>query len=403
MEVKTYTQTLEFLRSYIEPVASTAEKAISEALGFVLAEDLHSPIDLPLFNNSAMDGWAFGSEDIKPEGFTLKEVGSSFAGHPCPKKLQSGECVRIMTGGEVPEGADTVVKQEIVKADDKEITFPSEVRAGDNVRRKGEEIRSGDVCMTKGTLLHAPEINFLAALGIHKVTVFKKVRVGFFSTGDELQSIDQPLARGKIYDSNRYCIGAMLREKGFDIIDYGVIKDNPEALKECLLRASQECDAVITSGGVSVGEADFTRKVVLEIGELISWHCLIKPGKPLAVGKIGKAYFFGLPGNPTAAQVTFYAIVSIALALLSGQKNPKLIYALAAAKGKFKKYLGYTDFQRGLLTMQDGLVTVTPAGSQKTGALKSMIKANCFIYLADDQAAPEDGELIPVVPFWGTC
>lgn len=195
MEVKTYTQTLEFLRSYIEPVASTAEKTISEALGFVLAEDLHSPIDLPLFNNSAMDGWAFGSEDIKPEGFTLKEVGSSFAGHPYPKKLQSGECVRIMTGGEVPEGADTVVKQEIVKADDKEITFPSEVRADDNVRRKGEEIRSGDVCMTKGTLLHAPEINFLAALGIHKVTVFKKVKVGFFSTGDELQSIDQHLLR----------------------------------------------------------------------------------------------------------------------------------------------------------------------------------------------------------------
>lgn len=350
-----------------------------------------------------MDGWAFGSEDIKPEGFTLKEVGSSFAGHPYPKKLQSGECVRIMTGGEVPEGADTVVKQEIVKADDKEITFPSEVRADDNVRRKGEEIRSGDVCMTKGTLLHAPEINFLAALGIHKVTVFKKVKVGFFSTGDELQSIDQPLAPGKIYDSNRYCIGAMLREKGFDIIDYGVIKDNPETLRECLLRASQECDAVITSGGVSVGEADFTRKVVLEIGELISWHCLIKPGKPLAVGKIGKAYFFGLPGNPTAAQVTFYAIVSIALALLSGQKDPKLVYALAAAKGKFKKNVGYTDFQRGLLTMEDGRVTVTPAGSQKTGALKSMIKANCFIYLADNQAAPADGELIPVVPFWGAC
>jgi molybdopterin molybdotransferase len=229
------------------------------------------------------------------------------------------------------------------------------------------------------------------------------VKVGFFSTGDELQSIDQPLAPGKIYDSNRYCIGAMLREKGFDIIDYGVIKDNPETLKECLLRASQECDAVITSGGVSVGEADFTRKVVLEIGELISWHCLIKPGKPLAVGKIGKAYFFGLPGNPTAAQVTFYAIVSIALALLSGQKDPKLVYALAAAKGKFKKNVGYTDFQRGLLTMEDCRVTVTPAGSQKTGALKSMIKANCFIYLADNQAAPADGELIPVVPFWGAC
>ena len=160
---------------------------------------------------------------------------------------------------------------------------------------------------------------------------------------------------------------------------------------------------MITSGGVSVGEADFTRKVVLEIGELISWHCLIKPGKPLAVGKIGKAYFFGLPGNPTAAQVTFYAIVSIALALLSGQKDPKLVYALAAAKGRFKKNVGYTDFQRGLLTMEDGRVTVTPAGSQKTGALKSMIKANCFIYLADNQAAPADGELIPVVPFWGAC
>lgn len=403
MEFKTYSQTLSFLTSYVSAIEETSQKDLASALDFILAEDVKASVNLPLFNNSAMDGWAFSGKEIKAAGFALTEVGTSFAGHPYSGCLRRGECVRIMTGGEVPEGADTVVKQEIVRAEDKLISFPSGISAGENVRRKGEELKVGQICLSKGTLLRAPHLNYLAAVGVSQVKVFRKIKVGFFSTGDELQAIDRPLVPGKIYDSNRYCIQAMLREKGFEAIDYGVIKDNPEALKTCLSKAAEECDAIITSGGVSVGEADFTRQVMLSLGELVPWHCLIKPGKPLAIGKIGNTLFFGLPGNPTAAQVTFYAIVAIALRLLAGEKDPKLTYAMAYAKGKFKKALGYTDFQRGILEFEEGKVTVRAAGSQKTGVLSSMISANCFIQFADDKQAPTEGELIPVVPFAGVC
>lgn len=405
MNVKTYKETITFLQDFISPVKESFNSNLSSSLGFVLAEDIKAGIDLPLFNNSAMDGWAFNSKDIKADGFTLTEVGSSFAGHPYTRPLKPGECVRIMTGGEVPLNADTVTKQEIVSVlpDGKSICFPAGLRAGDNVRRQGEEIRAGDICLKQGTKLHAQHLNYLASLGISNVVVFRKPKIGFFSTGDELQPLGTPLQKGKIYDSNRYCISAMLRESGYEINDYGIIEDNFEALQNCVLKASRECDCVITSGGVSVGEADFTRKVVTQNGSLVDWHCLIKPGKPLAIGKVGDAYFFGLPGNPTAAQVTFYAIVSIGLRRLSGETSPKLIFSLARAKGKFKKRSGYTDFQRGILEFSEGTVTVQAAGSQKTGALRSMVDANCFICFEDEKEAPREGELVPVIPFYGAC
>lgn len=403
MDTKTYEETISFLKNYVSPIQETFTTDLSSSLGHVLADDVTATIDLPLFNNSAMDGWAFIGSDIKSDGFELIEVGSSFAGHPYNKALLPGQCVRIMTGGEVPENADTVAKQEIVKADGKHIFFPSGLTAGENVRRKGEEIRSGEVCMVAGTKLHAPQLNYLASLGIKNVKVIRKPKIGFFSTGDELQPLGSPLQKGKIYDSNRYCISAMLREGGYEVVDYGIIEDNFDALQGCVLKAAEECDCVITSGGVSVGEADFTRKVVTENGSLVDWHCLIKPGKPLAIGKVGNAYFFGLPGNPTAAQVTFYAIVSLGLRRLSGETNPHLNFSMAAAKGKFKKRIGYTDFQRGILEWENGIVTVTAAGSQKTGALRSMVDANCFILFSHNSEAPKEGELVPVIPFFGIC
>lgn len=403
MATKTYCETLQFLSEYVTPTERTEAVPLEEALGFVLAEDLVSKINLPLFDNSAMDGWAFSSEDIRPEGFELTEVGKSFAGHPFDRPLCKGECVRIMTGGEVPEGADTVVKQEIIKADGNHITFPEGVRAGENVRKKGEEISVGDVCMKKGRLLQAPQINYLAALGFGSVPVFSKIRVGFFSTGDELQPIGRPLEKGRIFDSNRIGIGAMLREAGFACKDYGLVPDDPAVLKSMILKASAECDALITSGGVSVGEADFTRAVLEEVGKLVDWKCQIKPGKPMAIGKIGGCLFLGLPGNPTAAQVTFYAIGLIGLRILSGETEPKLPLYMARSEGALKKSPGYTDFQRGIVTFANGEVLVRSAGSQKGGAMVSMNEANCLIYLSHDADRIREGDLLPVVPLVGLC
>ncbi|WP_304625846.1 gephyrin-like molybdotransferase Glp [uncultured Parasutterella sp.] len=402
MNVKSYEDTLAFLSSYVRPAAETEIRKLSDALGFVLAENLISNLDLPRFNNSAMDGWAFGSENIQPESFTLTCVGSAFAGHPYEGKLRPGECIRIMTGAEVPEGADTVVKQEIVTSEGSLVTFPAGVRKNENVRFCGEEVQQGSVCLKAGIKLRSAHMNFLAAVGVKEVVVYRKLKVGFFSTGDELIGVEETISEGKIYDSNRYCIKAMIEEAGFEPVDFGRFPDNEQKIKDGVLQAAVLCDAIITSGGVSVGEADFTRDAVLSNGELVDWKCLIKPGKPLAIGKVRNAYFFGLPGNPTAAQVTFHAIVSLALRRLSGEINPTLKMSLAyAGADNLKKKPGYTEFQRGVLEVRNGRICVIPAGSQKTGAMRSMVDANCFIFLPEQQGAVHEGDLLRVVSFYG--
>lgn len=387
----------------IDPVQETMDVPLEEALGFISAEDIRSPLDVPQFNNSAMDGWALCSEDISDNGFTLTEVGSAFAGHPYSKKVGRGECVRIMTGGEIPEGADTVVKQEIVVADGNQITFPADVKARDNVRFRGEEFKVGDVVLKEGVELHASHIGLLAVLGIANVTVRHKVRVAFFSTGDELQPIGKPLEKGHIYDSNRHSIRAMLRECGFEILDLGIVRDDPESLKAAFTEAADCADAIITSGGVSVGKADFTRRTVTELGELVDWYCKMRPGKPLALGKIKDAYFFGLPGNPTAAQVTFYMIVRYALKRLAGIKDAKLPICEAVAACDLKKKPGHTEFQRGILKFEDGKAVVEPSGTQKTGAIGSLSASNCFILLSEQSGPVRCGETVRVIPFYGAC
>lgn len=387
----------------IEPVQETMEVPLEEALGFVSAEDIRSPLDVPQFNNSAMDGWALCSEDILDGAFTLTEVGSAFAGHPYEKKLSSGECVRIMTGGEIPEGADTVVKQEIVTADGNQITFPAGVRARDNVRFRGEEYKVGDVILNEGCELHAAHIGLLAVLGIANVTVRHKVRVAFFSTGDELQPIGKPLEKGHIYDSNRHSIRAMLSECGFEILDLGIVRDDPESLKEALTKAADCADAIITSGGVSVGKADFTRSSVTELGELEDWYCRMRPGKPLALGKIKDAYFFGLPGNPTAAQVTFYMIVRYALKKLAGIADVKMPFCEAVTRSDLKKKPGHTEFQRGILKFENGEAFVESSGTQRTGAIGSLSASNCFIVLSEESGPVRCGGTVRVIPFYGVC
>ncbi len=396
-----YEEVLPFLKKYIAGIEDTRVVPITECDGHVLAEDIKCTRDIPVFNNSAMDGWAFSAKEIKESPFTLVEVGSSFAGHPFEGNIGSGQCIRIMTGGYVPSGLDTVVMQEQVTADGKNITFPADVKPGQNVRLQAEEFKKGDICIKSGTRLHAPHINFLASLGIANVCVYRKLRIAYFSTGDELQQIEKPLGVGQIYDSNRYAIGAMIKEAGFEPLDLGICKDDPESLKEIIKKAADCADAIITSGGVSVGKADYTRSVMEEIGELVPWKCRIKPGKPLAIGKVSNSYFFGLPGNPTAAQVTFYVIVRLALKLLSNEKPVELNMLRARLTCNIRKRVGHSEFQRAILSINAGQPEVCLAGSQKTGAMASMINGNCFIYL-DEQAGPaEPGAEVLVTPFFG--
>lgn len=398
-----YEETLNFLSDYIKPISEVSQIGIDMALNRVLAEDILSTLDIPRFDNSAMDGWTLGSSDIQQVPFTLKEVGKAFAGHPYEGEVHRGECVRIMTGGKIPNGADTVVMREVVSQKADEITFLKEVKPGQNVRRQGEDIKKDSTCLARGTLLTAPKINLLATLGIASVKVFRKPKVAFFSTGDELQPIGSPLEEGHIYDSNRYCISAMLKEGGFDTLDLGVVMDDPKQLETTLLKAAKEADAVITSGGVSVGDADFMRELIKTHGDLLDFKCRIKPGSPLAFGKIGRCAYFGLPGNPTAAQVTYYAVVSRALKMLSGQGLQKIHLTSATCLDRLKKRPGYTDFQRGILAFENSEPVVRSAGSQKTGGLTSMIRSNCFIFLPETQDSVEPGDRVFVSPFFGAC
>ncbi len=398
-----YEEVLPFLKNYVSPIDETEIVSLKEAVGYVLAEDIPCTLDVPAFDNSAMDGWALSSSDIREEPFELVQVGSSFAGHPFEGRLQKGQCVRIMTGGKVPDGADTVVMQEEITATGEQILFPPGIRPGQNVRRQGEEFKKGQVCIGRGVRLHAQHINFLAFLGLSNVCVYRKIRIAFFSTGDELVPIGTSLTEGKIYDSNRYTIDAMIKEAGYECLDLGIVPDNPESLKQVLEKAADSADAIITSGGVSVGTADFTRSVLDEVGRLVDWKCRIKPGKPLAIGKIGETYFFGLPGNPTAAQVTFLVIVSQALKLLSGQGKAELPVLKAIASGAIRKRKGVTEFQRGVLSLENGIPSVALAGSQKTGAMASMINGNCFIYLPETAESVVAGQEVFVVPFFGVC
>ena len=391
------------LENFIIPQKKTTQVSLEKATELVLAQNIYSPFNVPSFNNSAMDGWAYSSKDILSEGFTLKEVGSSFAGHPYTGSLNLGECVRIMTGAMLPDEADTVTKQEIITAEGTSIHFPEKVRPNENVRFKGEEFLSGDLVLEAGTLLRSGHISLLASLGIETLTVYKKIRVAFFSTGDELQTFGKPLKAGHIYDSNRYSLQSMLQECGIEFIDLGILCDNADSLKKTLLEIAPKVDAIITSGGVSVGQADLTRLVVNEIGTIQPWYCKIRPGKPLAFGKIGNTYFFGLPGNPTASQVTFHMIVRFALNLLMGITKPYIPITLARVKSPIRKKAGVTEFQRGRLFFENGSVVVDASGTQKTSALSSMATSNCFILLPEQTQEVESGELVSVLPFYGVC
>jgi molybdopterin molybdotransferase len=388
-----------FIDRFVAPITGTRRVPVRDALGQVLAEDIVSPVDVPLADNSAMDGYALRHSDVDGlEGVTLKVVGTAFAGRTFDGEVAPGECIRIMTGGVVPAPLDCVVPQEHTRPGDSVVTFGAGLRRAQNVRHAGEDIRRGAVALRRGQWMRPAEIGLLASRGIGEATMYRRLRVAFFSTGDELVSIGGSLGEGQVYDSNRYTIHGMLSRLGVDLIDMGVVRDEPAKLEAHFAEAARMADVIITSGGVSVGEADFIKQMLDRMGEVVFWKIAMKPGRPLAYGRIGGAHFFGLPGNPVAVMVTFYQFVREPLLKMMGRDPMPLLPTFkATCTAPLKKAPGRTEFQRGVLSASaDGGWQVRPTGEQGSGILSSMSLANCFIVLPVDQGNAPAGTVVDV-------
>ncbi|MDF1589120.1 MAG: bifunctional molybdopterin-guanine dinucleotide biosynthesis adaptor protein MobB/molybdopterin molybdotransferase MoeA [Gammaproteobacteria bacterium] len=386
----------------IKPVTSWQKCALRDALDRVLHSEITSPIQVPAYNNSAMDGYAIYGDDLSDSPVNLKQVGTAFAGHPYHGDVQRGECVRIMTGAMMPKQCDTVVMQEHVEVNGSMITLHGQHKKGQNVRFAGEDLTIGQTVLAEGHRITAADLGLIASLGIAEVTVKRQLRVAFFSTGDELRSIGEPLEPGQIYDSNRYTLYGMLKKCDVDIIDMGVIADEKQALRDALILASEQADVVITSGGVSVGDADYVKEMLDELGQVDFWKIAMKPGRPLAFGQVNDALFFGLPGNPVSVMVTFYQFVKPALAALSGQTEQISHLVRVNCISAIKKRAGRFEFQRGILfNNNNGELAVKTTGEQGSGILRSMSIANCFILLDEHCDGIEPNTLVSVQPFSG--
>jgi molybdopterin molybdotransferase len=391
----------------LSPIQGSERVALRSALGRVLAENVIAPCNVPAHDNSAMDGFAVRFADLSDSGTSrLKVLGVSLAGQAFNGTIGTGECVRIMTGALPPPGTDTVVIQEVVETDGDFAVIPPRQRLGQNIRRAGEDLKLGTPALAAGKLVRPAELGLMASLGFAEVSVKRRLRVAFFSTGDELCSIGSPLAEGEVYDSNRYTLYGMLTRLGCEVLDLGVIRDDPALIEAAFREAAANADVVITSGGVSVGEADFVKQLMSQMGEVLFWKIAMKPGRPMAFGRIGEdphgAWLFGLPGNPVAVMATFYQFVRDALYKLMGADPipivPLLTVTCATA---LKKFPGRTEFQRGVLVQKDGHWQVHATGAQGSGILRSMSDANCLIVLEQDRGSVAAGETVQVQLFNG--
>jgi len=392
-------QARQFINKYLSPVIETETLPVRESLGRVLAKNIIAPSNVPNHNNSAMDGFAFRFEDASK---VLKVIGTAFAGNPFNGKLSSGQCVKIMTGAMIPEGADTVEMQERVKVTGDEIQLTHTTKQNANIRLSGEDLKIGQTVLASGHKMNPADLGLVASLGISEVVVYRKLKVAFFSTGDELVNVGSPLLEGQIFDSNRYTLFGMLTRLGMHINDLGNVPDDPAKLEKTLLNAALMNDVVITSGGVSVGEADYMKSLLTKHGQVLFWKINMKPGRPLAYGKVGEAHYFGLPGNPVSTMVTFYQFVQPALQALSGEDYKLAPILSAKCTLPLKKITGRTEFQRGVLSLNDdGTWTVAPLPNQGSGVLNSMSIANCFIVLDENVGNSEAGEIVKVQIFQG--
>jgi molybdopterin molybdotransferase len=406
------------IRTLATPVAAVEKVALRAALGRVLAQDLLARLNVPGADNSAMDGYAFDGAGL-PSGaapsappMRLKVVGTSFAGRAYTGIVAPGACVRIMTGALIPAACDTVIAQEHVDlagtTAQPQICFePGRISPGANIRRMGEDLAAGSVALKQGRVVQASDLGLLASLGYAEVPVTRRLRVAFFSTGDELRSIGQTLEPGCVYDSNRYTMYGMLHRLGVEIIDLGIVPDQAAELEATLRTAAACADAVITSGGVSVGDADYTRELMARLGEVVFWKVAMRPGRPFAFGRLaldGKpgALFFGLPGNPVAVMVSFYQFVREALLSMAGATSRPTPVIRAAASIGLRKQAGRTEFLRAIAQRNpDGNWQVAPTGAQGSGVLSSMSQANCFIVLAHTQSDVASGDTVDVMLFDG--
>ncbi len=424
-----------FLERLVEPVIATEDLPLFSALGRVLAQDVISPVSVPPHDNSAMDGYAFaGDQLVAGQPLTLRVVGTALAGKAWVGTVAAGECVKIMTGAIMPTGLDTVVPQEFTTAAaaDGHITIAADVlKTGDNRRFKGEDLMEGSVALAKGTLLAPAALGLVASLGLPTVTVYRRLRVAYFSTGDEILSLGEPPREGAVYDSNRYTVFGLLTRLGVEVIDLGVVRDEPELLEAAFRNAAQRADAIITSGGVSVGEADHTRTMMKKLGDVAFWRIAMRPGRPMAVGRIATtnnqaklassaypssansyqndtnqphsgAVLFGLPGNPVAVMVTFLAFVRPALLRMMGSNHSTPPLLRATSTEAMRKKPGRTEYQRGTITTAaDGTLQVRTTGNQGSGVLSSMVQANGLIVLHHGQGNVAVGDTVDVMVFDG--
>jgi molybdopterin molybdotransferase len=396
------------IERFVTPVRAVERVALRASLDRVLAADVISPIDVPAHDNSAMDGYALRGADLVADAVTtLVVTGTAFAGRPYAGPVAPGQCIRIMTGAVMPAGCDTVAPQECVAVDGAIVRLaPGVIAAGDNRRFAGEDLARGGVALAKGKIVRPAELGLIASLGIAEVSVQRRLRVAFFSTGDELRSVGETLDEGCVYDSNRYTLYGMLVRLGCDIIDMGVVRDDAEALESALRTACENADAIVTSGGVSVGAADYTREIMARLGDVTFWKIGMRPGRPLAFGKIASngrsAYLFGLPGNPVAVMVSFYFFARAALLQMMGAAAvvPPLLQAISSAP--IRKKAGRTEYQRGIFSITaNGRTEVRLTGAQGSGILSSMTQANCIVVLHEEMGNVAAGAIVDILPFEG--
>ena len=403
-----------FLHAMVTTPEQTEEVGVFDALGRVLAQDVISPLSVPPHDNSAMDGYAFSSDQLRNDtDLTLTSVATVMAGKAWRGEVKGGQCVRIMTGAIMPDGLDTVAPQEFCQVQGMQVTIPKGVlKSGDNRRLLGEDLMQGQAALKRGQILGPASLGLIASLGLAKIRVFVRVKVAYFSTGDEILSLGQAPREGAVYDSNRYTVFGLLQRLGCEVIDMGVVRDRPEELEAAFIQAAVKADAIITSGGVSVGEADHTKAMMKKLGDVAFWRIAMRPGRPMAVGRLdrarlpqpakGQAILFGLPGNPVAVMVTFLAFVRPALLRMMGALGEPIPLLQAQSVQKLRKKPGRTEYQRGKVSRaENGTLQVSAIGNQGSGVLSSMVQANGLIVLHHEQGDINPGDTVDVMMFDG--
>ena len=406
-ELLPVSEAIKRMAAQINPVTESVTMPLRQSLGRIVAAPVVSPIDVPAYTNSAMDGFAISSDDLPSSGEkSLRLLGTAWAGKPLNVEVGTGQAVRIMTGGMMPAGTDTVVIQEHASMNGDDVLIDGSTAPGKNVRMAGEDITAGELIIEAGTQVDPAHIGLMASLGIDQVTVFRQLKVAFFSTGDELRALEshagKSLGPGELFDSNRHTLFAMLQRLGVETIDLGVVADTPEATREAFSTGARQADLMISSGGVSAGQADYVSSTLAELGDVTFWKLAMRPGRPLACGKVGDAHFFGLPGNPVAVMVAFYEFVQPSIRRMQGCSQLTAPRFAARCESKLRKSPGRIEYQRGIFaTGPDGNTTVRSTGKQGAGRLSSMCMANCLIVIDAEKDGVEPGDIVQIEPFHG--